>query len=157
MQYSLYTSKKNDRKTHLSTGEKKIILVFCTIIVFGVFTLVNVSYNTANTNKQVTAITDYFKCEALGYVSGKCNRAEFEQYYNPYVNAIAYILLGLVPLTILNFVLKWKAVQQFSKKILQKLRTRKTGKSVKAPVNSSSAITATFADGGLTISTIADK
>lgn len=49
----------------------------------------------ANTNKQVTtALADSFKCELLGYVSGKCNRANFKQYYNGYVNVTAYILFG---------------------------------------------------------------
>ena len=57
--YSLYTSKKDDQMTHLSTGEKKIISVFCTSVVFGIFTLVDVSYNTANINKQLTALPDY--------------------------------------------------------------------------------------------------
>ena len=62
-----------------------------------------------------------------------------------------------MPLTILNFVLKWKEAQQFARRLLQKLRIRKTRKSVKAPVNSLSAMTSSFVDGGLTISTIADK
>ena len=75
------------------------------------FTLVNNAIVTATFDKFIAAVTDYFKCEALGHVPGKCNRSEFEQYYNPYMSAISYTLIGLIPLGILNFVLRWRSVK----------------------------------------------
>ena len=66
-------------------------------------------------------MTDYFKCEALGHVPGKCNRSEFEQYYSPYMSAISYTLIGLVPLGILNFVLKWRSVKEVTVKSIRRL------------------------------------
>ena len=78
----------------------------------GVFITVKTAIATAKSDKFIAALTNYFKCEALGYVPGKCNRSEFEQYYNPYMGAISYILMGLVPLGILNFVLKWRSIKK---------------------------------------------
>ena len=78
--------------------------------------LVHSAIFTATSDKFIAALTDFFKCEALGYVSGKCNRSYFEQYDNPYMSAISHIILGLVPLSILNFVLKWKSVKEVAVK-----------------------------------------
>ena len=51
---------------------------------------------------------DYVKSETLGQVIGKCSRAKFEQYHTPLMSAIAYNLMGFIPLSILNYVLKWR-------------------------------------------------
>ena len=55
-------------------------------------------------------------CEALGHVPDKCNRSEFEQYYNPYMSAISYTPIGLIPVGILNFVLMWNSIKEIAKK-----------------------------------------
>ena len=85
------------------------------------FTLVHTAIFTAQSDKFIAAVTDYFKCEALGHVPGKCNRSEFEQYSNPYMSAVSYTLIGLIPLGILNFVLKWRSVKEIAVKSLQSL------------------------------------
>ena len=110
---------KNRRQ--LSVAEKKMLIAICLLIVFPVFTLVHTATFTAQSDKFIAAVTDYFKCEALGHVPGKCNKSEFEQYCNPYMSAISYTLLGLVPLAILNFVLKWRSVKEIAIKSLQHL------------------------------------
>ena len=56
----------------------------CSFIVFAVFTLVHTGYVTATADKFTAALTDYFKCEALGHVPGKCSRSKFEQYHTPF-------------------------------------------------------------------------
>ena len=88
----------------------------CLFIVFSVVTLVHTGIVIASSDKFIAALTDYFKCEALGHVTGKCNRSEFEQYYNPYMSAISYIFIGLIPLGIINFVLKWNSVKKVAEK-----------------------------------------
>ena len=85
-------------------------------IVFVVFTLVHSAIVTAKSDKFVFVLNDYFNCEALGHVPGKCNRSEFEHIYSPYMSAITYVLIGLVPLGILNFVLKWRSVKEVAVK-----------------------------------------
>ena len=96
----------------LGTAEKKILAVFVAYIIFGVYTLVYVSIVTANSHKFGEALTAYFKCELSGHVPDKCDRSEFEQYKYPYVSATGYILLGLLPISILNYVLKFEIVKQ---------------------------------------------
>ena len=104
------------KKVQLSTPEKKIIVALCSFILFAVFTLAQISDYLAKKEDLLEALNNYFKCEALGHVPGKCNRSQFEHYYNPYLNAITYTLMGLIPLSILNFVLKWKSVRRVTKK-----------------------------------------
>ena len=76
------------------------------------YTLVDVAINLANSDKFVEALTTYFKCELSGHVPDKCDRSEFELYTHPYVSVISNILLGLLPLSILNYVLKFEKVKQ---------------------------------------------
>ena len=90
-------------------------------IVFSVFTLVHSAIVTAKSDKFVSVLTDYFKCEALGHVPGKCSRSEFEHIYSPYMSGIAYALIGLIPLGILNFVLKWRSVKEVAGKSFHRL------------------------------------
>ena len=111
----------------MSTAEKKIPIAICLFIVFAVFTLVHTAIVTARSDKFIAAVTDYFKCEALGHVPGKCNRSEFEQYCNPYMSAISYTLIGLIPLGILNFVLKWKSVKELAIKSFHWLSRKSPG------------------------------
>ena len=77
-----------------------------------------------------------FKCEALGHVPGKCNISEFEQYYNPYIRAISYILVGLIPLSVLNLVLKWSSVKEIAiyKEISKVLTSTSLFKIIKSPM-----------------------
>ena len=91
--------------------------------------MAHAAYVAATSDKLITALTNYFKCEALGYVPGKCNRSDFEQYNNPYITLISYTLIGLIPLGILNFVLKWMSVKEAVVKLFCQL-TRKFSKNV---------------------------
>ena len=94
-------------------------------LLFTIFTLARIATGSAKSDKFIAALTNYFKCEALGYVPGKCDRSEFEQYDNHYMSAISYILMGLVPLGILNYVLKWTSVKEVTVKSIHRL-TRKS-------------------------------
>ena len=105
----------------LSTAEKKIIIAILLFMVFSVFTLVHSAIVTAKSDNFISAVTDYFKCEALGHVPGKCNRSEFEHIYSPYMSAISYTLIGLIPLGILNFVLRWRSVKEVAVKSIRRL------------------------------------
>ena len=96
----------------LGTAEKKILAIFVAYIIFGVYTLVYVSIVTANSHKFGEALTAYFKCKLSGDVPHKCDRSEFEQYKYPYVSSISFILIGLLPISILNYVLKFEIVKK---------------------------------------------
>ncbi|XP_019859817.1 PREDICTED: uncharacterized protein LOC109588071, partial [Amphimedon queenslandica] len=47
----------------------------------------------AKSDKFEAALMQYFECEAFGHIPGKCDRGTFEKIYNPYMSAIAYILM----------------------------------------------------------------
>ena len=95
----------------LNTAGKKILAVFIMYIIFGVHTQVEVAIDLANADKFVEALTTYFICELSGHVPDKCDRSEFEQYKHPYVSVISNILLGLFPISILNYVLKFEKLK----------------------------------------------
>ena len=94
----------------------------CSFILFAVFILVQKSLRLATLDTFIAALTDYISCESFGHIPGKCNRSSFEQHYNQYLAAISNILMGLIPLSILNFVLKWRSVQKKVKIFLECIR-----------------------------------
>ena len=108
------------KKNGLTTAEMKIMIVIGTFTVFSTYTLARYSNSIANTDKLLSALTDYFKCEALGHVPGRCSREPFERLENPYVNALSYLLLGCMILSILNFVIKWRMVTKGIRLLRQK-------------------------------------
>ena len=108
---------KKKSRTKLSTAEKKILLVFTSFIIFGVFILGHVSDITAKSGKFQAALREYFECEAFGYVPGKCDRGTFDE--SPYMSIIVYMLMSLIPLSILNFILKWSSVKNAGNKAVK--------------------------------------
>ena len=93
------------------------MLVIATSIVFGIYILGAFSDTIAKANELIFLLTDHFKCEALGHVPGKCSREPFERLISPYVLIVAHILLGLAPLSILNFVFKWSSIKKAKEKL----------------------------------------
>ena len=57
-----------------------------------------------HTKEFVTALEQYFACEALGHVPGKCSRDEVEKYSWPYLTTIAFVSTCLIPLPSLVFI-----------------------------------------------------
>ena len=103
---------KKKSHTKLSTAEKKILLVFTSYVIFGAFILGHVSDITAKSGKFQAALREYFECEAFGHVPGKCDRGTFDKIFSRYISVIVYILMSLIPLSILNFILKWSSIEK---------------------------------------------
>lgn len=128
-----------------NTAERKIIIVFCSIILFSVFALGDLSNYVAKSNKFTSALTDYFTCESLGHVPGQCNRGEFTGIYTPYTTVVSQYLMALIPLTILNYIIKWEAFKKtalsalklFQRKEMDRPTTAEVTKTVDAFTNSS--------------------
>uniref|UniRef100_A0A1X7UE38 Uncharacterized protein n=1 Tax=Amphimedon queenslandica TaxID=400682 RepID=A0A1X7UE38_AMPQE len=72
----------------------------------------------ATSDKFEAALEEYFECEAFGHIPGKCDRGTIEKIRRPYFSAIAYILMSLIPLSILNFILKWSSVKSARNKVV---------------------------------------
>ena len=109
------------KKRKLSTAEQKIIMVSISFIVFGVFTMIHLGIVTGNADKVGDAFTEYFVCESTGHVPGKCDRSIFERHLYPYMSVIAYLLMGMVPIAILNFIVNWQNLWKSIKKQFEKL------------------------------------
>ena len=95
----------------MSTAEKKIFLIFTSVSVFSLFSLGYTSNLIAKSQIFKAALTQYFECEAFGHVPGKCDREAFEKMYSPIVGAVAHFLMGIMSLSILNFVVKWERIK----------------------------------------------
>ena len=96
---------------------------------------------TANGDKLIDGMKVYFICEASGHVPGKCDRNVFERHFYPSMSCISYILMGLIPLSILNFVVNWNKVKGIvcKRKELPSFQTKYTGSklySMQSPLNS---------------------
>ena len=57
-------SNSNQEKVKLSTAEKKILIVFISFLIFGVYTMVHVGIVTSNYDEFVDGIITYFACES---------------------------------------------------------------------------------------------
>ncbi|XP_019854875.1 PREDICTED: uncharacterized protein LOC109583829 [Amphimedon queenslandica] len=112
---------KKRSHTKLNTAEKKILLVFTFFIIFGAFNVAHQSNITAKSDEFEAALEEYFECEAFGHIPGKCDRGTFEKIrmYSSYMSAIAFILMSLIPLSILNFILKWSSVKSAGNKAVK--------------------------------------
>ncbi|XP_019850445.1 PREDICTED: uncharacterized protein LOC109581108 isoform X2 [Amphimedon queenslandica] len=117
--WSIRKKSKIYKSTQLSTAEKKIILIFTSVSVFSLFSLGYVSSVIARVPAFEAALTQYFECEAFGHDPEKCSRSTFEKMYSPYMSAVAYFLIGLVSLTILNFVIKWQKMRTGGRTIVR--------------------------------------
>ena len=109
----------------LSAVETKTVVVFCSFIIFAVYNIIYLSVRKAHTEKLINGLRSYFECEAFGYTPGKCDREMFEQYTNPYARAMVYLLMSLIPLSVLIYVINWRSLKDSLSKIcIFKTRTK---------------------------------
>ena len=140
LQHQSSNAKREGRKKTLSIAEKKIIMVFVSFIVFGVYTMIHSGIVTGNADKATRGFTEYFICESTGHEPGKCDRSIFERHLFPYMSVLAYVLIGTIPTAILNFVVNWQILWKSIKKQLGKFSTSEASSS-QVPTSSSSLTT----------------
>lgn len=78
--------------------------------------MIHIGIVTGNMDRVRDGLNNYFVCESTGHIPGKCDRREFEQYLYPSMSSVAYIFLGLIPLGVLNFIVKWEKLWKSIKK-----------------------------------------
>ena len=97
----------------ISTAEKKLLVVLCYYILFGVTALITFALYTARRDTLIATTIQYFTCEATGHVPGKCDRALFQQHDDIWwLFCVVYILLGLIPTVNLIFVVNFGVIQE---------------------------------------------
>ena len=95
---------------------------------FGIVTLSYFSTATINRDEFLTAIGQYFICEAAG--SGtECDRSEFEQYTYSGLIITTFVLLAFIPYVSLIFVVNWRATKELCKKTWKSLRQNSSNSS----------------------------
>lgn len=92
------------------------MLVFIWFTIFGVFVMIQSGIHSAHSNDLVSGLTQYLACESIGDPQTICNRDDYEKYTHPYLLMVTYILLGLIPVSILNFVVNVRLIKAFVKK-----------------------------------------
>ncbi|XP_065890388.1 uncharacterized protein [Dysidea avara] len=104
-----------------SVPEVKILMLSCYFIVFGITALINVSISARDLDIILEKLFIYFICQSTGYngpdTCGK-ERDELEYYLKPELNAVTYILLGLLPWSNLLFAVQVRDVKTAIQKLL---------------------------------------
>ena len=68
------------------------------------------------------SIRDYFLCEAVGHVEGKCSRESFEKYLAPLLDGLSYVTSGLFTVVYLLFVLNLEHIVSRVREIAHRVR-----------------------------------
>ena len=84
--------------------------------IFGIVTLSYFSLGIINQNEYITAIEQYFVCEAAGS-GAECDRSEFEQFTYSGLEITTFALLGFTPFVNLIFVVNWRTSKDLCQKI----------------------------------------
>ena len=104
---------------NFSVPEVKILVLLSGFIVFGVVLLVNFSFSINEANPFLDDLYKYFACQ-LGGCDPMCEdiRRQFEKHLKPELNAVTYLLMGLITVVYLLFAIQAQDV----KKLIQRIR-----------------------------------
>lgn len=124
MQYQgLFRRNKNFTRI-LPDPDKRLLLVFLSIIVFGVLASVLSVISGTEGVKFSFAVTTYFACEREGHVPGECDRSEFERYSFSYLSMLAFVSFALLPVVSLPvFIINCDCLCKSSRKSQPKVHT----------------------------------
>lgn len=111
---------------HVSTAEKKLLIVFTYYTFFYVIALVAFSLAKQITETLQTELISYFVCEQNGHdPSAPCDRSGFENLFNQGILLLSYILVFLAPAVNFVFVVDYQELKQK----FQDLRSKKLASS----------------------------
>ena len=83
----------------------KVLLILAYLIVLTSVIIARAGFTTLFEDILWSSIRDYFLCEAVGHVEGKCSRESFEKYLAPSLEAVTYIMRAFFPVVYLMFVI----------------------------------------------------
>ena len=84
--------------------KKKVLLILAYFIVLISVIIARSGVSTLFEEVLWSSIRDYFLCEAVSHVEGKCSRESFEKYLSPLLDGLLYIMSALFTLVYLLFV-----------------------------------------------------
>ena len=106
--------------------KKKVLLILAYFIVVIAMLIARSGINELFEEALWSSIRDYFLCEAVGHVEGKCSRESFEKYLAPLLEGLLYIMVGLFPVVYLLFVVNLEQIFARVKEIVHIHCTKST-------------------------------
>lgn len=98
---------------HVSTAEKKLVIVFCYYIFLQVIALVAFSVTQQVGDTLQMELFSYFICEQNGNdPDNTCSRGGFEGLVNPVIILLSYLLAMVAPAVNFVFVVDYKEMKQ---------------------------------------------
>ncbi len=107
-------------KTHIAQAKILIVLVY--YIIVGVSALTFEGIFARNETRFLDELLEYFICEAAG-TGEPCDRSGYNEYNDPVSEAVAYILVGLIPLANLMYVMNFEKMRGTCKRQLEREKT----------------------------------
>ena len=102
---------------HVSTAEKKLLIVFIYYILLYVISLFGLSLGIQIADDLQTNLLSYFICEQNGHdPTAPCDRSGFESLHNQGILLLSYILAFLAPAVNFVFVVDYQELKQKFKK-----------------------------------------
>ena len=98
--------------------KKKVLLILAYLIVLTSVIIARSGITALFEEILWSSIRDYFLCEAVGHVEGKCSRESFEKYLTPLLDGLFYIMAALFPVVYLLFVINLEQIFARVRKIV---------------------------------------
>ena len=99
------------------TAELKIMIVFAYFLMFLILVNCRDALYVAQRESFRDAVSNYFLCEAVGYVPGKCSREALEQFTYPPLSITFYAMAFLMPVVFLLFVINIRTLKEQVEKL----------------------------------------
>ena len=123
-------------------AEGKIMIIAVYLVVFLVVTLCRDAVYISGRALFEDAVNNYFACEAVGYVPGKCDRESFEHFSYPLlcVNITFYIITLFLPAVVLLYLINCRSfAERFKKRKMLTLKAVLTKSSTNSTTNTESS------------------
>ena len=112
-EYGLLKARKSKDVFQIGTAEKKILITFCYYVLLTVVVLTTFTIKTRNSELFVEELSNYFACEERGNdPNNPCDRNTFCQLSYPWLSAISFMLLYMLPVVNLVYVLNIKELKE---------------------------------------------
>ena len=112
-----------------TTAERKILIVFCYYIVLTVIAITAYTLDLRDSDKVIQELVKYFICESTA-PENPCD-ASFRDNFHTELTALAYVLLGFFPTSLLIFVISVKDVKKWCQSTYVQASTSITSNSLK--------------------------
>ena len=98
-------------------AEAKISFIYVYFLIFHLLVKTYEAILLSERDSYRDAVNNYFLCEAVGYVPGRCSRETFEQYSHPILKISSNIMSFFLPFIMVLYLFNCRALQAKVKEI----------------------------------------